>query len=106
MDVLKPWETSLVGNWEVVDGKVTGDEVECRISRLLAAGHLQKLADREGGWTTLYRDRTDGRLWELTYPHSGMHGGGPHRLHVIDAVDAAQLYKLDSVLGWHDDAVG
>ena len=94
MDGLEPWETSLVGNWEVIEGKIVGDAAERRISALLAGSYLQKLASREGGWTTLYRDRTDGRLWELTYPHSGMQGGGPHQLEVMDAADAARLYNL------------
>jgi immunity protein 27 of polymorphic toxin system len=91
---LEPWETSLVGEWELVDGKVVGNEAEQRIGLLLATGYLQEVASRDSGWTTLYRDPDDGRLWELTYPHSGMHGGGPKQLEVIDGAEAARLYKL------------
>jgi hypothetical protein len=91
---LESWETSLVGKWELVDGKVVGNDTEQRIDVLLTTGYLQELASRESGWTTLYRDLEDGRLWELTYPRSDMHGGGPKQLEVIDSVDAARLYDL------------
>ena len=29
------------------------------------------------GWTVRYVDDSTGDLWELTYPHSECHGGGP-----------------------------
>ena len=45
------------------------------------------------GWETLYRDPRDGRLWELTYPQSEMHGGGPRRLHVLSRDEAAAKYE-------------
>lgn len=41
---------------------------------------LLKMADTDGGWRSLYRNRVTGRLWELSYPHSEMHGGGPRSL--------------------------
>ena len=49
----------------------------------LASEHLQKLSAIDGGWTQLLRDPADGRYWELAYPHSQMHGGGPARLTAI-----------------------
>jgi hypothetical protein len=36
------------------------------------------------GWTMLYRDNVAGRFWELDYPRSEMHGGGPVRLRELD----------------------
>ncbi len=34
------------------------------------------LADADGGWSTLFRDRVGHRYIERTHPHSEMHGGG------------------------------
>lgn len=47
---------------------------------------LVKVGDEEGGWTTLYRHKTTGTFWELTYPKSQMHGGGPRQLVELSAV--------------------
>jgi hypothetical protein len=40
----------------------------------------------------LYRDPQDGRLWELTYPHSDWHGGEPPDLRHISSGEAASKY--------------
>jgi hypothetical protein len=45
----------------------------------LVQSELVKLASRVDLWTQLFRDPSDGRLWELSYPQSEMHGGGPPR---------------------------
>ena len=80
---LAPDETQLIGGWEVVDGRITRDPTSVRIE-LLISRYLERLAESEGGWSALYRDPADGRLWELTYPHSEVHGGGPPSLTCID----------------------
>jgi hypothetical protein len=58
----------------------------------LAASDLVRLATRNGGWTVPYRDPSYGRLWEMSYPQSEMHGGGPPLLRVISAAEAANSY--------------
>ena len=58
----------------------------------LVTHRLARLDTDESGWETLYRDPQDSRLWEHTYPHSGMHGGGPPALHVISPQAAAAKY--------------
>jgi hypothetical protein len=88
---LKSTETDLIAKWVVVEGKMAGDEVEQRINALIH-GELQKLGHDSSGWETLYRDPSDGRLWELTRPQSEMHGGGPRRLHVIEPEEARRKY--------------
>jgi Immunity protein 27 len=86
-------ETELRGTWISVDGEMFGDPVELRIEHLV--GHvLVKIGTADGGWSTLYRDPADGRYWELTYPLSHMHGGGPKSLALMSAEAAAQKYPV------------
>ena len=60
--------------------------------RSLVADSLAKVATDQSGWTSLYRDPSDNRLWELTYPHGEMHGGGPPTLRRITAEYALRKY--------------
>jgi hypothetical protein len=94
---LKPEETDLIGQWVKKEASVVADPVEVRINQLIAH-KLQKLAvsPESGGWEILYRDPDDGRYWELTYPHSEMHGGGPKRLTNLPAIAAITKYRLSS----------
>lgn len=50
---------------------------------------LEKQKADESGWYVLYRHRDTGLFWELTYPQSHMHGGGPRLLRCLgdDASD-------------------
>jgi len=69
------------------------DAVAARIKELTDT-HLRTIAVTENGWETLYRDPTDLRFWELTYPHSEMHGGGPPMLRCITAEEAHAKYTF------------
>jgi hypothetical protein len=91
-----PHETVLVGSWISKDGSVVEDAVSERIRRLVRTS-LRRNATDATGWDTLYEDPRDGRLWELIYPHSEMHGGGPPLLRVITEVEARLKYSY----GWH-----
>ena len=95
MKPLEPSETDLVGKWINDRAKVVGDAVTDRIE-WLTSKVLEKIGPSEesGGWDVLYRDRDDGRYWELTYPKSHMHGGGPPRLWNIAEEEAQRKYKL------------
>lgn len=88
---LAPEETRLVGQWQSVRGAIQADPVAERIKSLVRDS-LVRVGSTVDGWDTLYRDPIDGRLWELIYPQSAMHGGGPPSLVVIAASDAAQKY--------------
>ncbi|WP_082434612.1 Imm27 family immunity protein [Devosia sp. A16] len=46
----------------------------------LLANSLEEVASNDGGWRRLYRHRTGGHFWELSYPNSELQGGGPRRL--------------------------
>jgi len=86
---LKPEETELRCEWDLVDGKVIGNDVCQRIAFLIEHS-LKKVAG--GGWETLYLDPNDGRYWELTYPSSEMHGGSPPRLAVVSKEQVESKY--------------
>ena len=91
---LQPNEIVVTGNWVVLkNGSVVSDDA-CRRIEWLVEMQLERLAADPSGWETLYRDPRDGRLWEYTYPQSGMHGGGPPQLLVISPEVAATKYRL------------
>jgi len=90
---LRPDETQLDGDWVITRGVVSTDQVEGRIGWLTET-QLERVVDSDDGWSTLYRDPQDERLWELTFPQSGIHGGGPKRLAVISRADAAARYRM------------
>src|SRR6476646_1654968 len=93
MAELAPEEVDLRGDWIVQkDRSVVGDEKEQRIE-WLTTQKLERIANDSSDWDTLYRDPRDGRLWELTYPRSEMHGGGPRCLHVLSRDEAAAKYS-------------
>ena len=76
---ISPDEAKIIGSWVMVNGRMIEDEASHRIDSLIKK-ELQHVATTKDGWEKLYRDPRDGRLWELTYPHSEMQGGGPPAL--------------------------
>jgi hypothetical protein len=86
-----PSETSLVGQWLFKDGHVTTDEM-CRRIESLIENYLDELGRDTTGWDVLYRDPKDRRLWELTYPLSDMHGGGPPQLTLVSFEQVSAKY--------------
>nr|WP_295889878.1 Imm27 family immunity protein [uncultured Devosia sp.] len=47
---------------------------------------LVKVRDEDEGWTNVYRHRTNGTFWKLTYPNGAIHGGGPRQLIELSSV--------------------
>src|SRR5437762_8133097 len=93
MAELAPEEVELRGDWVVQkDRSIVADATEQRIE-WLTTQQLERITNDWSGWETPYRDSRDGRLWELTYPQSEMHGGGPRRLHVPSRDEAAGKYS-------------
>lgn len=91
MKTLQPWETNLTGEWKFVNGAMIGDEACERIEYLVS--HVLKEVGRDvTGWDILYCDPHDNRYWELIYPHSNMHGGGPPQLRSLTLNEAKVKY--------------
>jgi hypothetical protein len=90
-----PDETQFVGEKILKDGKAAGNDAWKRINALITS-HLRRLSS--AGWDgSLFRDPDDGRLWELTSPHSEWQGGGPPTLTVMSEEDALAKYGDDGV---------
>jgi hypothetical protein len=84
-------ETLLVGQWDSREGRVVPDQTCVRINELIRT-YLKELGRDASGWDVLFRDPEDGRLWELTYPHSELHGGGPPQLRCLRVDEARAKY--------------
>jgi Immunity protein 27 len=85
-------ENKLIGQWVFKDGEVRRDEGAARIQWLISS-YLMKIATDGSGWSTLYQDPGDKRLWELTYPHGEMQGGGPPSLTHLSEEEAKNKYN-------------
>lgn len=97
---LNPDETEIIGAWNSVDGKVEADKNCERIDRLITGHLVKKAISKEcGGWETLYQDPSDLRFWELNYPKSNWHGGGPPALIHLSNEEARSKYNFESVDG-------
>lgn len=93
---LAPNETLLDGAWVFENGDMHGDAVEDRIGWLTTEQLVEVAIHPDyGAWEILYRDPTDGRYWELTYPQGGMQGGGAKRLHVLALEEASAKYRIE-----------
>jgi Immunity protein 27 len=91
---LTPEESLLTGQWCVDGDSVRGDATAARIQFLIRDRLVKVATSVYGGWETLYRDPSDGRFWELTYPQGHLHGGGPPTLSFMTHGDAARKYDV------------
>lgn len=92
---LQPDETDVKGRWIATSGGVRADDT-CRRIDWLVKEVLEELAASPewGAWEVLYRDPSDGRYWERTYPEGDMQGGGPPRLRCISLEEARAKYPI------------
>ena len=93
MKKLKPEETILTGKWLIENGQIVGDETNDRIKDLIKFC-LIKIKSDPSGWDSLYKDPSDERYWELTYPHSDWQGGGPLQLRLLSLTDLKEKYEI------------
>ncbi len=69
--------TLITGAWIFENGKIVSDEAGQIIKKMLKED--LHLVHKGNGWVRLYQD-TERGYWELTYPQSYLHGGGPQQL--------------------------
>ena len=91
MNKILPNETEITGNWVTAEGRVVEDAACQRIAELVRTCLLE-LGRDSSGWDALYRDPSDGRLWELIYPQSHLQGGGPPQLLCLSIDEARHKY--------------
>lgn len=84
-------EVVLTGQWIAKSGSVTQDKV-CERIQWLVDFVLQEIAVDRSKWRTLYLDPNEGGYWELSYPESHMHGGGPPELKRISSSEIKIKY--------------
>jgi len=93
--MIQPSESKLCGEWVLEDGELVADVTTKRIYDLIE-NELVEAGRSEDGWAILYLDKRDGRYWELNYPNSDQHGGGPPRLEFLSRDVAIAKYRLPS----------
>ena len=98
MIALQPNEVELTGKW-TFDGKRMHRDPVCERIEALTSQVLEQVAVSKlyGAWETLFRDPSDGRLWERTYPQGELQGGGPPRLAVITVEEAKRKYVIGAL---------
>lgn len=92
---LSPEITELSGTW-IMQGKTLIADRTCRRIERLIANSLEEIAVSTEGWEMLYKNPTDGRYWELTYPNSEGHEGGPLKLTVMSPEEAEFKYHINN----------
>ena len=90
---ISPSETEITGGW-IIDGRRVIADSNCSRIEHLVQSDLREIARRATGWDVLYMDSADGRYWELVYPESHLHGGGPPTLRHLTAGEAQTKYKV------------
>ncbi len=86
-------ETEIRGQWSYTDGIIHEDDNTKRIHWLLDRC-LTYIGADESGWQKLYVNPGDGQYWELSFPQSQWHGGGPPTITRIDKDVAQQQYRV------------
>lgn len=93
--MLQPDETDVMGRWIETRGGVRADDTCGRIERLVNEVLEEVAVSPEwGAWEVLYRDPSDGRYWERTYPEGNMQGGGPPRVRCLSLEEARAKYRI------------
>jgi hypothetical protein len=93
MKKLQPNENELIGNW-IADGSTVRGDDTCNRIEWLTSTVLKRIAVSKewGAWETLFRDASDGRYWERSYPQGHLQGGGPPLLRCLTSDEAKTKY--------------
>jgi hypothetical protein len=90
---IRPDETEIRGAWTYQGGRAEADQT-CRRIEELIQHPLREVGRDPSGWDVLFLDPSDNRYWELTYPESHLHGGGPPVLRHISQAEARRKYGI------------
>lgn len=90
---IRPDETEIRGSWTQSGKELVADDTCRRVDQLVST-YLERVGHDASGWDTLYRDPADGRYWELIYPQSELHGGGPPTLRKVSPDEARSKYGV------------
>ena len=96
MRKIGPTEYRITGKWEIVDGVVKANDDCIRIADLIK-NCLVEVARDSSGWDVLFKDSDSSRFWELVYPESSVHGGGPPELRCLSEDEVKAKYGVDVV---------
>ena len=88
---LQPHERQLTAQWKDGRSGMGADEIDERIFWLVTKRLLPR-GRSDDGWSALFEDPRDGRLWELTFPSGSLFGGGPRQLTLLSPQVAADKY--------------
>ncbi len=77
------------------DSSVVRDNAGLEIERRLHE-ELRYVGSSDDGWSQLFVDRFDYTYWEMTFPQSDMHGGGPKLLSQVTKDFAHAKYSIQS----------
>jgi hypothetical protein len=75
-------EKEIIGKWVFKDGTMVAD-ANCQLIDSMIKNDFEEIEYSKDGWTRRYK-HTNGSIWELSYPESHLHGGGPPKLSRID----------------------
>jgi len=78
---------SIINDFGVFKKDRNGERIDFLITH-----YLSKISN--ANWTVLYQDPKDKRYWELNYPQSYLHGGGPAALTVLTQQEASEKYEI------------
>ena len=94
---IKSTEIEIAGNWIFEGTTMKTDNATKRIEQLIKE-YLVEVSIAGNGWEKLFQDPKDNRYWELTFPKSEMHGGGPPLLKNISLAEVQKKYFDNSNL--------
>jgi hypothetical protein len=95
MSTIDAHETEIIGRWVWEKGAMVSDATCGRIDDL-TRNYLVEVGRDKSGWDLLFRDPKDGRYWQLSYPNSDLHGGGPPQLTHLTKELALEKYDVNS----------
>lgn len=83
----------ITGKW-IKEGKNIIKDSNCALIKKKLTNDLIKVAISIDGWDILFKGRNFDLYWELTYPQSELHGGGPARLESFNYNEIKNKYSM------------